>query len=373
MSKNRGFIPIAIAILVVGILVIGGGLGYIYVTSKPKPVQQNSVVPKSDDVQKRTSIQTPAPAEIPPTTKPKAVAQTKPSLENTLEYKYYGPGIPFSFRYPQDYCWTQDIAAVVIHKPPFCGGNNAVNVKGSELVVFAFPEETIKTTEEYLTTERLRSLSRTGEKRTIGGYTAIKLADEKNPTAIIYAFLTNYEFKFPENLQVPSEMQEQHYKYGVVIQTTLHNESGGKEAEELILSTFTFQPLFIAKAGIEFVLADSYQIGEGIDIKIKNTSSMVYLYEAGSPACALTFFDHSRKRIIIPEGTHCDIAYRKEIKPGETVTLLKWGLTICLEGGFMTCNKSQLLTPGLYFITGNFSTKDGSKIDKIEKQINVKE
>lgn len=180
----------------------------------------------------------------PPETKLKQTSTTNPSLENALEYKYYDPNIPFSFRYPQDYCWTQDIAAVVIHNPPFCGGNNAVNVKGDNLTILAFPEEGVKTTEEYINAEQLRNLQKTGEKRNIGGYNAIGLMDPKHPGTKIYAFLTNYEFEFPEIMQgvlIPNEIKQQDYRYGVIIQSNLDDGSGGKEAEELILSSFVFR------------------------------------------------------------------------------------------------------------------------------------
>lgn len=198
--NQKGFVNIIIGIVIV-IVVISGVVGYYYINKN----------------------------------------RNQPSLQNTLEYKYYDTNIPFSFKYPKDYCWTQDIAAVVIHKPPFCGGNNAINVKGNDLTVFAFPEEEAKTTEEYINTEQLRNLQRTGEKRNIGGYDAIGLIDPQHPSTKIYAFLTNYEFKFPEDMPVPNEIEEQHNKYGIIIQSNLGDESGGKESEELILSTFIFR------------------------------------------------------------------------------------------------------------------------------------
>lgn len=236
--NQKGFLNIIIGILV-AVVIIGGATGYYYISknrSEPGPSPQ---VPKQTE-----PTSEPQPEKQPtvaPETKPKQVPATTPSLENTLEYKYYDKDIPFSFRYPKDYCWTQDIAAVIIHKPPFCGGNNAVNVKGSNLIVFAFPEEGIKTTEEYVNTKRLRNLQQTDEKRNIGGYSAIGLVDPQHPSTKIYAFLTNYEFKFPENMKVPNEVNQQHNKYGVIILSTLGSEPSGKEAEELILSTFIFQ------------------------------------------------------------------------------------------------------------------------------------
>lgn len=218
--NKKGFVNIVLIVLVV---MLAGALGYVVLVRKVTPAEQTQ----------SNNSQNTQPTIPPPSND--TVSQ------NTLEYKYYDQNIPFSFRYPKDYCWTQDIAAVVIHKPPFCGGNNAINVEGSNLTVFAFPEEGVKTTEEYINIERLRNLQKTGEKRNIGGYNAIVLVDPQRPSTKIYAFLTNYEFKFPEDIPVPDEVKQQHYKYGVIIQSNLGDESGGKKSEDLILSTFIFR------------------------------------------------------------------------------------------------------------------------------------
>ena len=235
--NQKGFINIIIGI-VIAIVIIGGATGYYYMSKNRNEPESSTQAQKQTE-----TTPNPQPEKQPaaPEKTPKQTPVTTPSLQNTLEYKYYDTNIPFSFRYPKDYCWTQDIAAVVIHKPPFCGGNNAVNViDKATLMIFAFPEENITTTEEYVTTERLRSLQKTNEKKIIGGYTAVKLIDTEHLDRIMYAFLTNYEFKFPENEPKPIDTP-QSLRYGVVIQSTLSAESGGKEAEELILSTFTFR------------------------------------------------------------------------------------------------------------------------------------
>ena len=236
--NQKGFVNIIIGI-VIAIVIIGGAAGYYYMNKNQNELES------STQVQKQIETTPEAQSEKQSTVAPEKTSKQMPamtrSLENTLEYKYYDTNIPFSFRYPKDYCWTQDIAAVVIHKPPFCGGNNAVNVKGSNLTVFAFPEGGVKTTEEYINTERLRNLQKTGEKRNIGGYNAIGLADPQHPSTKIYAFLTTYEFKFPENMKVSDEVKQQHIKYGVIIESNLGDEPGGKEGEEIILSTFIFR------------------------------------------------------------------------------------------------------------------------------------
>jgi hypothetical protein len=247
--NQKGFAPIILVIVVIGIGLLGGGAWY-YSKTHVAPAQNKVVEPSpSTSVNLSPSTVQPSPPSKVIPTAPPAKTTTPPSspkisLENTLEYKYYDKNIPFTFKYPKDYCWTQDIASVVVHKPPFCGGNNAINVKGAELLVFAFPEENIKTTDEYidlLKAERSKNIQKAGEKRVIGGYQAVKLFDSQKPDILTYAFLTDIEFTFPiDNKLGQMSGQNSHNKYGIVIQSTLHNESGGKEAEDLILSTLTF-------------------------------------------------------------------------------------------------------------------------------------
>jgi cell division protein FtsL len=169
--------------------------------------------------------------------------------EDTLEYTYYDKNIPFTFRYQKGFCWTQDIGAVAVHnKLQFCGGNNTINIINENiLLIIAFPEEKVNTTEEYLELDRLKSFEVTGKSRDIGGYKAIELRDILNPGVLIYAFLTDYVFDYSNSELFKSE-QFQHLKlpdiepsrYGFVIRSGLSKEEGGKEAEELILSTLKF-------------------------------------------------------------------------------------------------------------------------------------
>ncbi|MEK7576955.1 MAG: hypothetical protein AAB482_04670 [Patescibacteria group bacterium] len=244
--NQKGFAPIILIIVVIGISLLGGG-AYYYSKTQVTPAQNKAVEPPSPPP---VSENTPPPkVQPPPPASPKPVSPTPPSsakisLEKTLEYKYYDKSIPFTFKYPKDYCWTQDIASVVVYTPSFCGKNNASNVKGNGLLIFVFPEENIKTTDEYidlLKAERSKNIQKTDERRTIGGYQAVKLLDSKDSTVLTYAFLTDIEFTYPED-PIWGQMsgQNSHNKYGIVIQSTLHTEPGGKEAEDLILSTLTF-------------------------------------------------------------------------------------------------------------------------------------
>lgn len=164
------------------------------------------------------------------------------NLENTLEYKFYDPNLPFSIRYPNNYCPTQDIGAVVIHDESSpCGGNNAINTKDNFLIIFGFPEIGVNTTQEYIKSDRFKDLIPTGTTRMIGGYEATQL---ENPITheSMWVFLTDYKFQFSEKMkQQMSGESLGDVKYGVAIQSKLSNDLAGKTVEELILSTFNFK------------------------------------------------------------------------------------------------------------------------------------
>ncbi len=192
--------------IIVLLLIVVGGMGY-YIFEY-----------------KKETINTPSPT---------------PNLENTFEYTFYDPNLPFSIHYPKDYCWTQDIGAVVIHDSSSpCGGNNSINTKDNYLMIVAFPEFDVSTTKEYLASAKFEGTRSTGKKRMIGGYEAIQIEDPDDPNHdTAWVFLTKYEMKdsgYQSDIPLPEN------RYGVVIQSKLPDDPIGKAAEELILSTFTF-------------------------------------------------------------------------------------------------------------------------------------
>lgn len=106
-------------------------------------------------------------------------------------------------------------------------------------------------------------------------------------------------------------------------------------------------------AGIQFVLDDTYRVGERVQVKIQNNGQLSYFYTRLFAACELSYFEASGRNFLIPPGTHCDLREYIEIKPGETATLFEWDLSECIEDLF-GCVKSQPLPPGTYTIRGAF-------------------
>ncbi len=106
-------------------------------------------------------------------------------------------------------------------------------------------------------------------------------------------------------------------------------------------------------ADIQFLLHETYTVGEKVDVTIRNSGNVPYLYNQAYPACDLSYVDSSGRVFRIPEGTHCDQVVMVEIKPDETKTLFEWDLKECLVDQF-GCVKSQLLPEGAYTIKGTF-------------------
>jgi hypothetical protein len=107
---------------------------------------------------------------------------------------------------------------------------------------------------------------------------------------------------------------------------------------------------------IRFRLDDTYTVGEKIDVAITNVGTRPYLFEFYYQACFLSYFDSSRRRFIIPPGTHCDIRGKEIIRPGETKRLFSWRLDECVKDRW-GCVRSRTLQPGTYTIKGRFKPK----------------
>lgn len=172
---------------------------------------------------------------------PKPDIGTKPSVKNFATAISFNPDVPFEFSIPEGYDFSPDIGATIVNlksatgsgKPPFA--------------VFVWPDETAKNTEEYVQNkEKLSGYARTGQTRMIGGYKAYILKNPKNSNETIYAFLTKYNFSLPlvgdssEQPDTAISSQLSGMKYGIGIISSLSQIPGGKEAEELMLSTFKF-------------------------------------------------------------------------------------------------------------------------------------
>jgi hypothetical protein len=107
---------------------------------------------------------------------------------------------------------------------------------------------------------------------------------------------------------------------------------------------------------IRFVLGDSYEAGETVDVVIENLGTRPYVFQAYYQACSLSYIDSSGRRFIIPPGTHCDLLAEETIKPGERKKLFSWHLDECVKYNW-GCVKSRPLAPGTYTIKGRFKSK----------------
>ena len=112
-----------------------------------------------------------------------------------------------------------------------------------------------------------------------------------------------------------------------------------------------------ADAAIQFVLNDTYTLGDTARVRIENVGDRPYRYELFYAACRLHYFDSEGRRFIIPPGTHCDVIAYGTIKPGETESLFKWNLDECVKDTW-GCVRSRPLSPGTYTITGAFKPEN---------------
>ena len=132
---------------------------------------------------------------------------------------------------------------------------------------------------------------------------------------------------------------------------------------------------------IEFVMEDSYALGQDIEIVIRNVGTSSYVYSEYYPACRnLEFYDGSGEvrpferfsgmegsymvelppgLFIVPEGTHCDIANESQIMPGEEAVLLTWSQRECVKDKW-GCVESVPVKAGKYTIVGRFPETVGS-------------
>ncbi|GEM_PF-474665 len=130
---------------------------------------------------------------------------------------------------------------------------------------------------------------------------------------------------------------------------------------------------------IAFEMKGRYQLGEPIEVRVRNRSDTdTYYYQSYYPACYnLKFFDGSTERrpypyadpvqpvrfllpgqFIIPRGTHCDLISEEQLKPGEDAVLLTWNQDMCVEDRW-GCARSITVSRGEYRIVGEFAQSKG--------------
>lgn len=117
------------------------------------------------------------------------------------------------------------------------------------------------------------------------------------------------------------------------------------------------------ESDIQFVLNDTYTVGDTVHVQIENVGDRLYRYQLSVSdrsqyaACPLHYFDGDGRSFIIPPGTHCDIVTYGTIKPGETKPLFNWKLDECVKDEW-GCVHSKPLSPGTYTITGLFKPEN---------------
>jgi len=117
---------------------------------------------------------------------------------------------------------------------------------------------------------------------------------------------------------------------------------------------------------IQFVLHDTYTVGDTARVQIENVGDRPYRYRLSVSdrsqyaACPLHYFDGDGRSFIIPPGTHCDIVAYGTIKPGETKPLFDWELDECVKDAW-GCALNKPLSPGTYTITGLFKPQNSGK------------
>lgn len=119
-------------------------------------------------------------------------------------------------------------------------------------------------------------------------------------------------------------------------------------------------------SAIQFVLNDTYTVGDIALVQIENVGDRPYRYRRSVSkhdqyaACPLRYRDGAGREFIIPPGTHCDIVIYGTIKPGETKPLFRWKLDECVRDEW-GCVRSKALSPGPYTITGLFKPATSGK------------
>jgi hypothetical protein len=121
---------------------------------------------------------------------------------------------------------------------------------------------------------------------------------------------------------------------------------------------------------IRFVLADSYAVGENVQVVIENVGTRAYVFQWRYQACFLSYFDSSGRRFIVPPGTHCDIFGEETIRPGERTELFSWSLDECVKDDW-GCVESRPLPPGTYTIKGRFKPKTAGPPARVETTLRI--
>ncbi len=182
--------------------------------------------------------------------------------------------------------------------------------------------------------------------------------------------------------QTPSEIGTVRWTDSFITVTGINGIAGlaevrlSTEAAAIVGGTAPEEEPGTSHSPIEFVMEETYALGQDIEIRIRNNGTESYVYSEYYPACRnLEFYDGSQQArqlerlsgivelppglFIVPEGTHCDIANESQIKPGEEVALLTWSQHECVKDKW-GCIESVPVKAGRYTIIGRFPESKGS-------------
>lgn len=124
-----------------------------------------------------------------------------------------------------------------------------------------------------------------------------------------------------------------------------------------------------ARRPLRFVLDEPLQEGGKTRVRLRNRGDHTYIYNAAYQACDMVYRElPSRRKFLVPEGTHCDLEDRQELDPGQTVTLFRWGLDECVEDNW-GCTKARDLSAGRYLMKGWFRPKGGGSGDWVRARL----
>lgn len=123
---------------------------------------------------------------------------------------------------------------------------------------------------------------------------------------------------------------------------------------------------------LRFVLDTPLHEGGKTRVRLRNTGTKTYIYNSYYEACEMVFLElPSRRKFIVPEGTHCDLVVRDKLAPGETVTLFRWDLDECIEDNW-GCDKARDLQPGRYLMKGWFRPKGGGDRVTVRREFRIR-
>ena len=166
--------------------------------------------------------------------------------------------------------------------------------------------------------------------------------------------------------QAPSEIGTARWTDSFITVTGIKGIAGlaevrlSTEAAAIVGGTAPEEEPATSHSPIEFVMEETYALGQDIEIKIRNNGTESYVYSEYYPACRnLEFYDGLQQArqlerlsgivelspglFIVPEGTHCDIANESQIKPGEEVALLTWSQHECVKDKWV-CRRPAIMS-----------------------------